>query len=345
MKKAKDCVLIHTIIALFLGMLVASITPDLTHGAEKYPDRPIRIIVPWSLGGTTDIVARTIQPYLKEVLDAPTVIVENKPGGMTLLGLGAFKREKPDGYTLLVDDLASMSLAYLWTDKPGFDWEDFVPLSTLILDPRYFFVRKESPYKDMNDLIEDARRRPGQVSVAVPAGSGAHWLIEYIGKKMDLPISIVGYPGGGPATAALLGGHVTVYFSEGIGRVPVREKLRAIGVSVPERGRIFPEATPCIEQRVFKEKGVGFLPGNEVALNTGVWVHKELKENHPDIYNKLLTALFKVKDHPGFQGKARELDIDKVSVWWSPEKSMELKNNSLKIFKENFWIIEDMRKK
>lgn len=345
MKKAKDCVLIHTIIALFLGMLVASITPDLTHGAERYPDRPIRMIVPWSLGGTTDILARTIQPYLKEVLDAPTVIVENKPGGMTLVGLGTFKRENADGYTLLVDDVASMSIAYLWSDKPGFEWNDFVPLCTVILDPRYFFVRNESPYKGMNDLVEDARRRPKEVSVAVPAGSGAHWLITYIAKKMDLPISIIGYPGGGPATAAMLGGHVSAYFSEGIGRVPVREKLRAIGVSVPEKGRIFPEAAPCVEQRVFKEKGVTSLPGYEAALNTGVWVHKEVKEKHPDIYSKLVEALFKVKDHPGFQERAKALDIDKVAVWWPPERSMELKNDSLKAFKENSWIITEMKGK
>ena len=80
---------------------------------------------------------------------------------MTLVGLEAFKRENPDGYTLLVDDVASMSIAYLWSDKPGFDWDDFVPLVTVILDPRYFFVRKDSPYKDMNDLVEDARKDLG----------------------------------------------------------------------------------------------------------------------------------------------------------------------------------------
>ena len=78
-KKAKDCVLIHAVIALFLVTLATGIALDLSHGAEKYPSRPIRIIVPWSLGGSTDIVARTIQPYLKEVIEAPTVIVENKP--------------------------------------------------------------------------------------------------------------------------------------------------------------------------------------------------------------------------------------------------------------------------
>jgi tripartite-type tricarboxylate transporter receptor subunit TctC len=345
MKKQQHTFLGQILAALFVMVLVTNIAPDLTYAAEKYPDRPIRIIVPWSLGGSTDLLARCIQPYLKEVMDAPTVVVENKPGGMTLVGLGAFSKEKADGYTLLVDDVASMTTAYLWGDKPGFDWEDFVPLVIVILDPRYFFVRKDSPYKDVNDLVQDARKRPKEVSVAVPAGSGAHWLITYIAKKMDLPISIVGYPGGGPATAALLGGHVNVYFSEGMGRVPVREKLRAIGVTIPERGSIFPEAPPCVEQPVFKERGVTSLPGYEVALNTGVWVHKDVKDKHPDIFEKLVEAVSKVKDHPGFQERAKALNIDKVAVWWPHEKAIQLRDNSLRIFKENMWIIEEMRGK
>jgi hypothetical protein len=94
---------------------------------------------------------------------------------------------------------------------------------------------------------------------------------------------------------------------------------------------------------VFKEKGVTSLPGYEAALNTCVWVHREVKEKHPDIFEKLVDAMFKVKDHPGFQEKAEALNIDKVAVWWPPERAMELKNNGLEIFKKNMWIIEEMK--
>lgn len=329
----------------FMTILIVGFIGSASQAAEKYPSRPIRIYVPWSLGGSTDYMARALQPYLKEVLGAPAVIVVNKPGGRSLVGVGAFARERADGYTIMIDDAASMGVAYLWTDKPPFDWNDFTALTQLLLDPRYMFVRKDSPYKDMNDFVEDARKNPGRLSVSVPAGSGAHWLMAYINKVMDLPVSIVGYGGGGPASAAMLGGHVTGFFSEGLARAPLRDKLKAIGVSIPERGTVFPEAVPMVEQRVFKEKGVTSLPGYEAAFNTAVLVHTELKKKHPDRYKKLLEAVFKVKEHPEFQKRAKDLNIDKVAVWYSPERSEEVRANAVKNYQENKWIIDEMKKK
>jgi tripartite-type tricarboxylate transporter receptor subunit TctC len=145
----------------FMAILIVGFVDSAGQAAEKYPSRPIRIYVPWSLGGSTDYMARALQPFLKEVLGAPAVIVVNKPGGRSLVGVGAFAREKADGYSIMIDDAASMGVAYLWTDKPPFDWNDFTALTQLLLDPRYMFVKKDSPYKDMNDFVEDARKSRG----------------------------------------------------------------------------------------------------------------------------------------------------------------------------------------
>ena len=328
-----------------MAILIVGFVDSASQAAEKYPSRPIRIYVPWSLGGSTDYLARALQPYLKEVLGAPAVIVVNKPGGRSLVGIGAFAREKADGYSIMIDDAASMGVAYLWTDKPPFDWHDFTALTQIVLDPRYCFVRTDSPYKDFSDLVDDARKRPGRVSISTPAGSGAHWLISYIKKVMELPISIVGYQGGGPASTAMLGGHVSAFFSEGLARAPLKDRLRAIGVSIPERGRIFPKAAPLVEQRAFKEKGVTSLPGYEAAYNTAVLVHTELKKKHPDRYKKLHEAVFKVKERPDFAERAKKLNIDKVAVWYSAERAEEVRENALKNYKANKWIIDEMKKK
>jgi len=121
----------------------------------------------------------------------------------------------------------------------------------------------------------------------------------------------------------------------------VREKLRAIGVVASKRTDLFPEATPCVEQRVFKEKGITRLA--EAPYAGAIWVHREVKEKHPDIFNKLVAALFKVKDHPGFQEKAKALNLDKISLWNGPEKSLETKNEIVKAFQEHSEIIKMMK--
>lgn len=339
MRRRKSHCRNYLTVILVIAMLV--VTLGVSQAAE-YPDRPITMIVPWAVGGGFDTVARLVQPWLKEVLGAPSVIVENKTGGMGAIGVSTFARSRADGYTLLCNDFTATALAYMLVDKPGFEMEDLIPIVTVTYDPRYFFVRKESPYKDMNDLVEDARKRPGRVTISIPQGSGAHWQLEYVKKVMDLPVQTVGYPGGGPAMTAMLGGHVDAFESEGIGRVPVREKVRAIGVVASKRTDIFPEAAPCVEQRVFKEKGITQLA--EAPAAVAIWVHREVKEKHPDIFNKLESALFKVKDHPGFQERAKALDFDKVSAWYGPQKSLEMRDDIIKTFKQNPDIIKMMKK-
>ena len=92
-------------------------------------------------------------------------------------------------------DYTATALAYLTVEKAAFEYDDLIHLVTVTYEPRYFFVRKDSPYKDMNDLVEDIRKRPGKVTIAIPQGSGAHWQLEYIKKVMDLNARTVGYKG------------------------------------------------------------------------------------------------------------------------------------------------------
>jgi tripartite-type tricarboxylate transporter receptor subunit TctC len=331
------------------GLLIAGLSVVILFGgmcwspseAAEYPDRPITMIVPFSVGGGFDTVARLVQPSLKEHLGAPTIVVENKPGGMGAIGVATFARTKPDGYTLLCNDFTATVLASILVDDPGYKLEDLVPVVTVTYDPRYFFVTKESPYKDMNDFVEDARKRPGKVTCAIPQGSGAHWQLEYVKKVMDLPVQTVGYAGGGPSLAALLGGHVDVFESDGLGRVKVREKLRAIGVCADKKTDLFPEAAPLVDHRVFKEKGVTHIA--EAPAAVAIWVHKQVKEEHPEIFKKLETALFKVKEDPGFIKRAQELDMDKIALWAGPEESLKMRNDIMEAFKQNPDIIKMMK--
>jgi tripartite-type tricarboxylate transporter receptor subunit TctC len=341
MKKRKDDLSSSLTVRLCILILIVMFGWSVGWAAE-YPDRPITIIVPFAVGGGSDILARSVQPWLKEELRAPSVIVENKAGGGGAIGVSVFARSRADGYTLLFQDFTAVVLTSMLVENPGFEMEDLIPVVTVTYDPRYFFVRKESPYKDMNDLVEDARKRPGRVTIAVPQGSGAHWQLEYIKKVMDLPAQTVGYAGGAPALTALLGGHVDAFESDGLGRVSVKEKLRVIGVVASKRTALFPEAAPCVEQRVFKEKGITQLA--EAPYTGAIWVHREVKEKHPDIFNKLESALFKVRDNPGFLERAKALNLDKVSAWYGPQKSLEMRDDIIKAFRQNSDIIKMMKK-
>jgi tripartite-type tricarboxylate transporter receptor subunit TctC len=330
--------------SIILGILVVVLVVATTGAirAAEYPDRPITIIVPFSVGGGFDTIARLVQPSLKEAIGAPSVIVENKPGGMGAIGVSTFARSRADGYTLLVNDFTATALASMLVDNPGFNVKDLVPVVTVTYDPRYFFVKKESPYKDMNDLVEDARKRPGRVTVAIPQGSGAHWQLEYVKKVMDLPVQTVGYKGGGPSLAALLGGHVDAFESDGLGRVKVREKLRAIGVVADKRTDLFPEAAPLVDHEVFKEKGIKHIA--EAPAAVAIWVHRELKEKHPEIFDKLQSALFKVKDDPAFLKRAKALDMDKIALWAGAKESLKMRDDILEAFEQNPEIIKMMKK-
>ena len=340
MKREKDYILKRLIGTLLSAMLITVLGWNVSQAAE-YPDRPITIIVPFAVGGTFDVTARMLQPWLKETLGAPAVIVDNKPGGMGAIGVSAVARSKADGYTLLCNDYTATALANLAVDKPGFEWKDLIPIVTVTYDPRYFFVRKESLYKDMNDFVEDVWKRPGRVTVSIPQGSGAHWQLECVKKVMNLDIKTVGYKGGGPALTAMLGGHVDAFTSDGLTRDVLRDKLRAIAVVAPNRTELFPETPPCVEHRVFKEKGIKEIPQAPAAI--AIWVHREVKENHPDIFNKLVAALFKVKEHPGFLEKARTINMDKISVWYGTQKSLEMKDQIMKAFQEYPEIVKMMK--
>lgn len=118
--------------------------------------------------------------------------------------------------------------------------------------------------------------------------------------------------------------------------------MRAIGVVAPERTKLFPEAAPCVEQRVFKEKGIKELAQAPAAV--AIWVHKEVKEKYPKTFDKLAAALMAVKDHPGYVEKAKDLGLDKIAVWWGLKRSSEMKTNIMKGFKGYPEVLKGMKK-
>ena len=178
---------------------------------ESYPGRPIALVVPFPPGGVADIVARPAADAMSRYLNVP-VVPENKAGAGGGIGMGFVAKAKPDGYTLL---LALSSISILpEADKvigraPMYQLNQFVPIARFTADPTVLAVRADSPWKSLQDFINDARARPGAISYGSSGNYGTmHMPMEMFAGSAGIKLLHVPYTGAGPAVVALLGGNV-----------------------------------------------------------------------------------------------------------------------------------------
>ena len=180
-------------------------------GQEVYPSRPISVIVPFPPGGVADIVARPVADAMSRHLNVP-VVIENKAGAGGGIGMGYVAKAKPDGYTLLLA-LSSISIipeADKVTGRvPMYQLDQFVPIARFTSDPVVLAVRTDSPWKTLQELVADARKRPGAISYGSSGNYGTmHMPMEMFAGSAGLKLLHVPYTGAGPAVVALLGGNI-----------------------------------------------------------------------------------------------------------------------------------------
>ncbi len=174
--------------------------------AANFPERPIRIVVPFAPGGASDLIARVISGPLQQELGQP-VIVENHPGANGNIGIGFAAKADPDGYTLLV--ASSVVFVNLPLQRPGsYDAaKDFTPIADLGGSPDALLVRTESPIKDFADLLKRARENPGHITFSSPGiGSISQLGVELLDVRTGIKLTHVPYTGAGPAVQAGLAG-------------------------------------------------------------------------------------------------------------------------------------------
>src|SRR4051812_22097139 len=193
-------------IAGFILVLTASAAAQ-----DSYPSKPISLVVPFPPGGVADIVGRPVADAMSRFLNTP-VVIENKPGAGGGIGMGFVAKAKPDGYTIL---LALSSISILpEADKvtgrsPMFQLNQFVPIARLTADPTVLAVRADSPWKTLQDFINDAKKRPGAISYGSSGNYGTmHMPMEMLAQSAGVKLLHVPYTGAGPAVVALLGGNV-----------------------------------------------------------------------------------------------------------------------------------------
>ena len=236
------------VMVLSVGMLCVS---TLSSAQEKYPAREIEYVIPWSPGGVSDIVGRIFANELSKNLNVPVTPV-NKAGGSATIGGTYVYRAKKDGYTVLNGSLGWLVGSLLLNDIPFDCLRDFVPIMRFAATPQAIFVKQDSPFKTIDDLIEKAKKNPKMISCGTGGtASDSNFALQIFQKAAGIEFNIVPFKGGGESPPAVLGGHVDIAISvlSVVVNFVKAGNMRVLVISGDHRLKEFPD-TPT-----FKEKG------------------------------------------------------------------------------------------
>jgi tripartite-type tricarboxylate transporter receptor subunit TctC len=263
-----------------------------------YPNRPVRVIVPYPTGGSVDPLARLVTEKLGEGLKQ-RLIVDNRPGGNTIIGSDALAKSKPDGYTLMV-----MSRTFIVTSllfPTPFDVvKDFTPIGTLASSEVLLLVHPSLPVNNLKELIALAKARPGQLNYATNFGSTLHIAGEMLKSMAGIQMQIVNYKGCGPAFADLVGGHVELSLQPVISSVPYVKSGRLKAIAVSGERRL--PALPAVA--TFTESGMpGFYSKSWFGMLGPAGMSRE-------IVTALSTEIARTLALPDFSEKLTSLGMD-----------------------------------
>jgi tripartite-type tricarboxylate transporter receptor subunit TctC len=279
----------RVLLLLLLGATSAFAQATSAPEPDNYPNRTIRYIVPYPPGAFNDTMARIVSQKLSEAWGVP-VVVENRPGGGTLIGNEAVAKAPPDGYTLLGVAFPFGANPSIYKNLPYDTVKDFTPLIFAGQTQNLLVVRPSLPVNSIKELIDYARKNPGKVSYgSAGIGSSNHLSMELFKTMAGVDIVHVPYKGSAPMVNDLLGGHIDTAFDNTPNVLPqvTSDKLRALGVSSKTRSALAPNA-PTVS-----EAGV---TGYEVTVWFGIVGPGGMK---PEIVQKLnaeMNTILKMDD-------------------------------------------------
>lgn len=294
------------------GLLAAQVvlSSGIVH-AQSYPAKPVRVIVPFTPGGISDVLSRTMAQYLSGAL-GQQFVVENRPGAGTTIAGDFVAKSQPDGYTIYFIDMTTHAInATLYARLPYDSVKDFTQVAMVAQTPLILLVHPSLPVRSVKELIAFARARPDQV---VYASSGNGTILHLSGETLKSMAGIrmvhVPYKGSSPAAVALLGGEVAVTFSTtppALSHIQAG-KLRALGVTSPKRSPLLPDVPAMSET----------LKGFDIVLYNGIMGPAGMPR---EIVNRLNAELAKMLATPKIKEAWAKQGADGISM--TPEQVTE----------------------
>ena len=271
--------------------------------AAGYPNHSVRMIVPFSAGGPSDITARQMSVKLGAAL-GQTFVVENRPGAGSNLGTAAVARSAPDGYTLLVTSSAFVVNPGLYKEVPYDPFKDFAPVAALDTSPNVFIATPTCGITSIAELIARAKAMPDELSYASAGlGTTPHLAAELLKIAADIKMTHVPYPGAGPAMQSILAGTVPLACAAlpGAHAHILGGKLRALAVTGPERWYDLPDVPTMVE-----------LGYKDFVVDT---FHMMLAPagTPPDIVNRLADVSLESLKQPEFHQQLRKLGFEVIA--------------------------------
>ncbi|HSN19452.1 MAG TPA: tripartite tricarboxylate transporter substrate binding protein [Usitatibacter sp.] len=269
----------------FAAFILASLALVSGSVLAAYPERPIKLIVPWGAGGDTDVIYRAFQPFFQKHLGG-TIVIANIGGASGTKGAKEAKGSPADGYTIFaVHD--SIHSTY-WTGVADVAYTDFEPICLVSSTPSILTASPKAPWKDVKALVADAKKRPGQITVAATLGSTSHFFPALVEKAAGIKFKYVPYEGTADRMNALLGSHVD------LGESNLTQKgkadagnIRFLAIATEKRAEEIPNVP------TLKEEGVDV----EYAVNRGLLAPKGTPA---PVLEKLRSACVAAAHEPGF---------------------------------------------
>jgi tripartite-type tricarboxylate transporter receptor subunit TctC len=272
-------------------------------GAAGYPSRPIKIVVPFAPGGTTDALARLLGQRLTQSWGQP-VVVENKAGAGATVGADMVAKSAPDGYTLLMGATHHTIAQNVYNKVPYHFGRDFAPVTIVALVPNMVVVNANVPAKTIQEFIALAKSQPGKLNYGSAGAGTAHHLIgEMFKLKAGVDLVHVPYKGSSPAVADLLSGQVQLMFDTVTSGLPQVKagKTRALAVTTAKRSSALPDV-PSLSETV--------LPGFDVGTWFGILAPAATP---PDITAKLNAEIVKIVSNPDVRKQLLEMGSEPVA--------------------------------
>jgi tripartite-type tricarboxylate transporter receptor subunit TctC len=289
---------------------------------EKYPARPLTMIVPFPAGGGVDAVARIVADKLSAGLGQP-VVIDNRGGAAGVIGTRLAAKAAPDGYTLVMSHTGTVAINPTLYTNPGYDpRRDFVPIGLISTTPIVLMAHPSFPAQSIGELIALARKEPGKLNLGTPPpGTGGYLAAELFKSAAGVDVTIVPYKGTAALTNDLLGGHVPIGFNvlaPAMGNLQ-GGGLRAIATAGPSRSSLFPDVPTAMESG---------LPGFEAVLHYGLLMPAGTPQEIVARVNRELRALVssaEVRERIAADGgdplpsspQEYAADIDREEAKWS----------------------------
>jgi len=296
-----------------VGRVLSAVTIVVALGcaavAEPYPTRPIRLIVTFPPGGSTDTMARALQPSLERTLGQP-IVIENRPGAGGSIGIDVVAKAKPDGYVIGIGGLGAVALDVILNEKLPYDpFRDIVPISGLIQSPFILAAPLSFPGNSIADVIALAKAKPNTLSIGHGGnGTGMQLTAQLLNQMAGLDIPLVPYRGTGPVTQDVLAGHIPLGITDppsALAQIQAK-RIKALAISSRARSPALPDLP------TFSESG---LPGFE---SIGWFGFVATAGTPPDVIAKLNAAIVAALADPAVLERIRLLGADPMPT--TPEE-------------------------